>query len=66
VFLQISLGLGLWTLLDAQGHGSVQLGTIPNDPSLVGVSFYAAGVLFDASAGVISTATNAEPFEIIR
>lgn len=66
VFLQISIGLGLWAVLDAQGQATLQLGAIPNDQGLVGITFHAAGVVFNPQTASFSTATNSEPFDINR
>ena len=47
----LSLQLGLVTSLDASGKGTVALG-IPNDASLVGLDFHAAGLTLNSFAAV--------------
>jgi hypothetical protein len=55
---QISLQLGLFTWLDAQGRGSVQLAPIPTNPNLLGMLLHAAGAVLDPATGWVGTVTN--------
>lgn len=64
--LQASLGLGLWTLLDARGQGAVRTIQMPSNTSLIGLSLHAAGLILDPASGRLGTATNVVPIDVNR
>lgn len=63
--LSISLTLGLWTLTDGNGSGSVQLAPIPVVPALLGTRLHAAGAVFDPATGWIGHVTNPVTIRVV-